>query len=148
MNAESKVIKQNSSIRETEGERGERITLPVRMWLDQTITKHFLLEYDYGCVRVYVWMLQAQMKDFQRELDDTRAAREEVLATAKESEKKAKNLEAELMQLQEVHTTAHYCTLLLNTIHIIYTLHTTIHYYTLTICTLLHTHHIHTTKYY
>lgn len=45
---------------------------------------------------------QAQMKDFQRELEDARAAREEVLTTAKESEKKAKSLEAELMQLQEV----------------------------------------------
>lgn len=42
------------------------------------------------------------MKDFQRELEDARAAREEVLITAKESEKKAKSLEAELMQLQEV----------------------------------------------
>lgn len=42
------------------------------------------------------------MKDFQRELEDARAAREDVLATAKESEKKAKSLEAELMQLQEV----------------------------------------------
>lgn len=42
------------------------------------------------------------MKDFQRELEDARAAREEVLSTAKESEKKAKSLEAELMQLQEV----------------------------------------------
>lgn len=42
------------------------------------------------------------MKDYQRELDDARAAREEVLSTAKESEKKAKSLEAELMQLQEV----------------------------------------------
>lgn len=42
------------------------------------------------------------MKDFQRELDDARAAREEVFATARENEKKAKNLEAELMQLQEV----------------------------------------------
>lgn len=46
--------------------------------------------------------LQAQMKDYQRELEDARAAREEVLTTAKESEKKAKSLEAELMQLQEV----------------------------------------------
>lgn len=55
------------------------------------------------------------MKDFQRELDDTRAAREEVLATAKESEKKAKNLEAELMQLQEVHTTTHIIYTLLHT---------------------------------
>jgi hypothetical protein len=46
--------------------------------------------------------LQAQMKDFQRELEDARAAREEVLGTAKESERKAKSLEAELMQIQEV----------------------------------------------
>lgn len=42
------------------------------------------------------------MKDFQRDLDDARAAREEIFATARENEKKAKNLEAELMQLQEV----------------------------------------------
>ena len=42
------------------------------------------------------------MKDYQRELDDARAAREEVLSTAKESERKAKSLEAELMQVQEV----------------------------------------------
>lgn len=42
------------------------------------------------------------MKDYQRELEDAHAAREEVLSSAKESEKKAKSLEAELMQLQEV----------------------------------------------
>lgn len=42
------------------------------------------------------------MKDYQRELDDARAAREEIFATARENEKKAKSLEAELMQLQEV----------------------------------------------
>lgn len=42
------------------------------------------------------------MKDFQRELEDAHTAREEVLSAAKESEKKAKSLEAELMQLQEV----------------------------------------------
>lgn len=42
------------------------------------------------------------MKDFQRELEDAHAAKEEVLSSAKESEKKAKSLEAELMQLQEV----------------------------------------------
>ncbi|KAM6113871.1 LOW QUALITY PROTEIN: myosin-11 [Pterocles gutturalis] len=45
--------------------------------------------------------LQAQMKDYQRELDDARAAREEIFATARENEKKAKGLEAELIQLQE-----------------------------------------------
>lgn len=42
------------------------------------------------------------MKDFQRELDDAHTAREEVLSAAKETEKKAKSLEAELMQMQEV----------------------------------------------
>lgn len=45
---------------------------------------------------------QAQMKDFQRELEDARASRDEIFATAKENEKKAKSLEADLMQLQEV----------------------------------------------
>lgn len=42
------------------------------------------------------------MKDFQRELDDARAAREDVLSSAKENERKAKTLEAELLQMQEV----------------------------------------------
>lgn len=46
--------------------------------------------------------MQAQMKDFQRELEDSRASRDEIFATAKENEKKAKSLEADLMQLQEV----------------------------------------------
>uniref|UniRef100_A0A9J7YLG1 Myosin, heavy chain 11a, smooth muscle n=1 Tax=Cyprinus carpio carpio TaxID=630221 RepID=A0A9J7YLG1_CYPCA len=46
--------------------------------------------------------LQAQMKDFQRELDDAQAAREEVLSSAKENERKAKTLEAELLQLHEL----------------------------------------------
>ena len=42
------------------------------------------------------------MKEFQRELEDARASRDEIFATAKENEKKAKSLEADLMQLQEV----------------------------------------------
>lgn len=42
------------------------------------------------------------MKDFQRELDEARASRDEIFATSKENEKKAKSLEADLMQLQEV----------------------------------------------
>lgn len=46
--------------------------------------------------------MQAQMKDFQRELEDSRASRDEIFAAAKENEKKAKSLEADLMQLQEV----------------------------------------------
>lgn len=45
---------------------------------------------------------QAQMKDYMRELDDTRASREEILAQAKENEKKLKGMEAEMIQLQEV----------------------------------------------
>lgn len=45
---------------------------------------------------------QAQMKDYMRELDDTRASREEILAQAKENEKKLKSMEAEMIQLQEV----------------------------------------------
>lgn len=42
------------------------------------------------------------MKDCMRELEDTRASREEILAQAKENEKKLKSMEAEMMQLQEV----------------------------------------------
>lgn len=45
---------------------------------------------------------QAQMKDCMRELDDTRTSREEILAQAKENEKKLKSMEAEMIQLQEV----------------------------------------------
>ena len=45
---------------------------------------------------------QAQMKDYMRELDDTRASREEILAQAKENEKKLKSMEAKMIQLQEV----------------------------------------------
>lgn len=45
---------------------------------------------------------QAQMKDYMRELEDTRASREEILAQAKENEKKLKSMEAEMIQLQEV----------------------------------------------
>uniref|UniRef100_A0A3B3RW47 Myosin-9 n=1 Tax=Paramormyrops kingsleyae TaxID=1676925 RepID=A0A3B3RW47_9TELE len=45
--------------------------------------------------------LQAQMKDVLRELDDTRLSREEILALSKENEKKVKNMEADIIQLQE-----------------------------------------------
>lgn len=47
------------------------------------------------------------MKDFQRELEDARTSRDEIFATAKENEKKAKSLEADLMQLQEVKPPLH-----------------------------------------
>lgn len=42
------------------------------------------------------------MKDCMRELDDTRASREEILVQAKENEKKLKSMEAEMIQMQEV----------------------------------------------
>lgn len=51
---------------------------------------------------VGLFQLQAQMKDYQRELEEARASRDEIFAQSKESEKKLKGLEAEILQLQEV----------------------------------------------
>lgn len=45
------------------------------------------------------------MKDYQRELDEARASRDEIFTQAKENEKKLKSLEAEILQLQEVRFT-------------------------------------------
>lgn len=47
------------------------------------------------------------MKDLFRELEDTRMSREEILAQSKETEKKLKGMEADMLQMQEVgmHTT-------------------------------------------
>lgn len=42
------------------------------------------------------------MKDYQRELEEARASRDEIFAQSKENEKKLKSLEAEILQLQEV----------------------------------------------
>lgn len=42
------------------------------------------------------------MKDLIRELDDTRTSREEILAQSKETEKKLKGMEADMLQMQEV----------------------------------------------
>lgn len=46
--------------------------------------------------------LQAQMKDYQRELEEARASRDDIFTQSKENEKKLKALEAEILQLQEV----------------------------------------------
>uniref|UniRef100_A0A4W5K527 Myosin tail domain-containing protein n=1 Tax=Hucho hucho TaxID=62062 RepID=A0A4W5K527_9TELE len=46
--------------------------------------------------------IQAQMKELQREVEDSRTAQKEVLSSARESERRAKTLEASFMQLQEV----------------------------------------------
>lgn len=45
------------------------------------------------------------MKDYQRDLDEARASRDEIFSQARENEKKLKSLEAEILQLQEVHFT-------------------------------------------
>lgn len=42
------------------------------------------------------------MKELIRELEDTRMTREEILAQAKEAEKKLKGMEADMIQMQEV----------------------------------------------
>lgn len=42
------------------------------------------------------------MKEVVRELEDTRLSREEILAQAKETEKKLKSMEADMIQMQEV----------------------------------------------
>lgn len=49
------------------------------------------------------------MKDYQRELEEARASRDEIFAQSKESEKKLKSLEAEILQLQEVCLLIHPC---------------------------------------
>lgn len=42
------------------------------------------------------------MKDLIRELEDTRMSRDEILAQSKETEKKLKAMEADMLQMQEV----------------------------------------------
>ena len=55
---------------------------------------------------VCVFVCQAQMKDYQRELEDARASRDETFSQSKENEKKLKSLEAEILQLHEVQLVA------------------------------------------
>ncbi len=45
---------------------------------------------------------QGQLKELQRELEDSRAAQKEVLASARESERRSKAMEADILQLHEV----------------------------------------------
>lgn len=47
------------------------------------------------------------MKELWREVEEARAAREEIFIQSRENEKKLKNLEAELLQLQEVREKLH-----------------------------------------
>lgn len=43
------------------------------------------------------------MKDSQRELEDARASNKDVLSEARESERKARTMEAEILHLHEVY---------------------------------------------
>ena len=45
---------------------------------------------------------QGQVKELQKELEDSRAAQKEVLTSARESERRSKTVEAEILQLHEV----------------------------------------------
>lgn len=57
-------------------------------------------------IRELVWLCllasQGQVKDLQREVDDSRAAQKEVLSSAREAERRSKMMEAEILQLHEV----------------------------------------------
>lgn len=49
------------------------------------------------------------MKDLQRELEDSRASQKEVLASARESERRSKVMEADIVQLHEVRPVVKKC---------------------------------------
>nr|XP_054096537.1 myosin-9 isoform X18 [Callithrix jacchus] len=49
-----------------------------------------------------LWKWRAQVKHCMRELDDTRASREEILAQAKENERNLKSVEAEMIHLHKL----------------------------------------------
>lgn len=49
-----------------------------------------------------IFSSQGQAKELQRQLEDSRAAQKEVLASAREAERRSKAMEADIIQLQEV----------------------------------------------
>lgn len=53
-------------------------------------------------IYIYIYLSQGQIKEILRELDETKLARDEVIAQSKDSEKKIQTLEAEVLQLTEV----------------------------------------------
>lgn len=58
--------------------------------------------FDQKNEAIVMFPSQGQVKDLQRELEDSRAAQKEVLASAREAERRSKAMEADIMQLQEV----------------------------------------------
>ena len=47
-------------------------------------------------------LLQAQQKELQREVEESRLAQREVLSSAREAERRLRSMEAQTLQLQEV----------------------------------------------
>ena len=60
----------------------------------------FRLERNRRVRSIYV-ASQSHIKDCNRDMDDLRQSRDDLVVSSRESEKKAKNLEADLMQAQE-----------------------------------------------
>lgn len=58
--------------------------------------------YKMWIFSVFLCVFQTQMKELIRELDETKLARDEIIAQSKDSEKRLQTLEAELLQLTEV----------------------------------------------
>lgn len=68
----------------------------------QVILINFFTDVFYClCSLKYCCLLQAQAKDSARDAEEARAARDELAVTSKETERKLKNLEAELAQMTE-----------------------------------------------
>lgn len=51
---------------------------------------------------ICIFTLQVQMKELMRELDELRLSRDEVVNGAKETERKLKAMEADVLHFQEV----------------------------------------------
>lgn len=63
---------------------------------------HFFLIICSRGDSVFLCFPQGQVKELQRELDDSRVAQKEVLNSARESERRSKAMEADIVQLHEV----------------------------------------------
>ncbi|KAK2121262.1 hypothetical protein P7K49_002648 [Saguinus oedipus] len=88
---------------ELEDEKKQR-SMAVATWkkLEMDLEVHIILVNENRNEAIkQLRKLQAQTKDCMRELDDTHASREEILAQAKENERNLKSMEAQMIQLQE-----------------------------------------------
>lgn len=65
-------------------------------------SRGFLMSYDQAEPAHSFHSAQAQMKELWREVEESRNSREEIFAQNRESDKRLKGLEAEVLRLQEV----------------------------------------------